>query len=212
MTKRSSRPDWPIDHRLQTQPLSQSSRADFHLECFAQPHRCIHHAETIRPGRELHKVTSIKDLLIWLAPDPCTRFSSFSVSCLLSCHYHSVAILIFEVHTLLSSWQNTRRSVRETCCHPESDEPALTQVPGRKHICRTFQVTTDRLCTMQQQKMHPATAQIDAGQIPLRSSDQSGFQLVFASIPILGVQLYPFRTTYRLLTITFSVFVKFREK
>jgi hypothetical protein len=32
---------------------------------------------------------------------------------------------------------------------------------------------------MRQQKMHPATAQRDAGQIPLRSSDQSGFPVGF---------------------------------
>ena len=167
------------------------------MECLCTATWVHHHAEMIRPSWELRKLTSINDLLIWRAFDPCTSFWRLSISFIVSSHYQSAAILIFEVRTLLRVGKNTRWPVRETCCHPESDEPALTRVPGRKHICRTFQVTIDRLCTMHQQKMHPATAQRDARQIPLRSSDQSGFQLVFASIPSLGLQLHPFCTTNR---------------
>ena len=174
------------------QPLSQSSRVYFHLwNAFAQPHGSI-----IMPKRfiraesytswPLHKNLRIWKPLILVRASQSSQYRVFCPVIITQLWpWYLKCALSFELaRTQGGLWGNLAAILNQT------NRPWLESLVGNIYAER-FKLPLTGCVPCSSRRCNPATAQIDAGQIPLRSSDQTGFQLVFASIPSLGVLSAP---------------------
>jgi hypothetical protein len=149
-----------------------------------------------RNSSSMRKLAQFNDYHIFLAG---RSLYSMSISVLfimgLSCvHPLCLRMSLRKGAFYTCNWK--QEALRIVCGHCKSDELVLAPTRNRKHIITTFHVATGRLSTCRPCRRCRCA---QAGQIPLRSSYQSGFPLVlavFASLPVLGHQLHPQSTTW----------------